>query len=66
MVVPVATASKGGSLVAFCQFGGLPDTFCPQKLLRVLLTEPLRENLGGSSFFPCLQPWTGEVPDVIR
>ena len=29
--------------MAFCQFGGLLDTFGPQKLLRFLLTVPLRE-----------------------
>ena len=52
--------------MACCPFGGLPDTFCPRKLLQLLLTEPLRENLGGSSFFLCPQPWTGQVLDVSR
>ena len=31
---------KRGSLVASCQFGGLLDTFCPQKLLQWLLIVP--------------------------
>ena len=34
--VPVAPAPTGGSLVAFCQFGGLLDTFCSRRLLQWL------------------------------
>ena len=52
--------------MAFCQFGGLAGIFCPQKLLQLLLTKPLQENEGGSSFFLCPQPWIGQVVDVIR
>ena len=62
--------------MAFCQFGGLLGTFCPQKILYILfisfltalefqLPISLRENLGGSSYFLHPQPWTGQVLDVI-